>query len=216
MSYQAILFDMDGTLLNTVADLTDAVNHTMELFQLPLRTQQEVVAATGNGARRLVADCLAEGENTPRFEEIFAEYKSYYHAHSCIKTAPYAGLVDLLDHLRHAGCKVAIVSNKPDEATRELAQKFFPGVPAFGQRMGIPHKPAPDMVYHALSALGVEKEKAVYIGDSEVDAATARNADVAHIGVSWGFRSRQWLIEHGVEQIADTAEELEKMIAQND
>ena len=206
--YTTYLFDLDGTLLDTAQDLTDAVNYIVTKYGYPACSYQQVVDATGNGARELIGGCLPEGTNTAEFDKILEEYKAYYEAHSCIKTAPYEGVLPLLKTLKDRGCKVGIVSNKPHGAVVELAAKFFPGIPAFGERAGIPRKPAPDMVYAALAELGAEKEGAVYIGDSEVDVATAKNADRPLIAVSWGFRSRELLMECGAEQIADRREEV--------
>ena len=206
--YTTYLFDLDGTLLDTAQDLTDAVNYTMTKYGYPACTRQQVVDATGNGARELIGGCLPEGEATAGFEEILEEFRTYYEAHSCIKTAPYDGIMPLLETLKDKGCKVGIVSNKPHGAVQELAAKFFPDIPAFGERAGIPRKPAPDMVYAALTELGAEKEGAVYVGDSEVDVATAKNAAMPLIAVSWGFRSRELLESCGAVQIADTVEEV--------
>ena len=208
MKYKAILFDMDGTVLDTIDDLRDAVNHTLTLYGYPVCDTQQVKDATGNGARNLIAGCLPWGEATPNFEAILTEYKSYYAAHARIKTKPYEGIVALLDELQANGCKVAIVSNKPDGAVKALAAQFFPEIPAFGEA-GLPRKPAPDMVYHALEVLGADKENAVYIGDSEVDVATARNAGMDMIAVSWGFRSREHLARNGAQSIADTIAQLQ-------
>ena len=202
--YTTYLFDMDGTLLDTAQDICDAVNHTMEVCGHSLCTLEKVIAATGNGARNLVADCLPEGDKTAGFEEIFEEFKTYYTAHYCVKSRPYDGIPALLEQLKAQGANIAIVSNKPHAAAQELAEKFFPGIPTFGQRSGIPHKPAPDMVDAALRELGMEKENVVYVGGSEVDVATAENAGTALIAVSWGFRSRELLETLGVMQIADT------------
>lgn len=209
MKYHTCLFDMDGTVLDTVADLRDALNHTLMRYGYPACDTQRVMAATGNGARSLVAALLPQGEATPAFEAIFSDYKAYYAAHSCVKTAPYPEITALLQTLREGGCKVAIVSNKPDGAVKELAARFFPGVPAFGEA-GLPRKPAPDMVFHALRVLGAARENAVYIGDSEVDVATAQNAGLDMIAVSWGFRSRSQLAQCGASTIVDSVAELRK------
>lgn len=206
--YTTYLFDMDGTVLDTAQDICDAVNHTLDLFGQPLRSLEKVMAATGNGARNLMAECLSDGDKTAQFEEIFAEFMTYYTANSCVKSCPYVGIPALLEKLKGKGANIAIVSNKPHAAVLELAEKFFPGIPAFGQRSGIPHKPAPDMVYAALEELGVEKEGAVYVGDSEVDVATAKNAGMPLIAVSWGFRSRALLESLGAAQIADKVEDI--------
>ena len=202
--YKTYLFDMDGTVLDSAQDIADAVNHTLDMYGQPLCSLEKVMAATGNGARNLMAECLSDGDKTAQFEEIFAEFMSYYTANACVKSCPYAGIPALLEQLQAQGANVAIVSNKPHVAACELAEKFFPGIPTFGQRSGIPHKPAPDMVDAALKELGVEKEGTVYIGDSEVDVATAENAGTALIAVSWGFRSRALLESLNATQIADT------------
>lgn len=211
MTYKTCLFDMDGTVLDTIADLRDAVNHTLALYGHPACDTQRVKDATGNGARNLIAHCLPQGEATPDFEAIFSAYKSYYAAHSCIKTAPYEGITALLQELQEDGCKVAIVSNKPDGAVKELAARFFPGIPAFGEA-GLPRKPAPDMVYHALDVLGADRANAAYIGDSEVDVATAKNAGLELIAVSWGFRSRAHLVQSGAVTIVDSVAELREKV----
>lgn len=211
MTYKTCLFDMDGTVLDTIADLRDAVNHTLALYGYSACDTQRVRDATGNGARDLIARCLPQGEATPDFEAIFSAYKAYYAAHSCLKTAPYEGITALLQELREDGCKVAIVSNKPDGAVKELAARFFPGIPAFGEA-GLPRKPAPDMVYHALDVLGADRANAAYIGDSEVDVATAKNAGLELIAVSWGFRSRAHLVQSGAVTIVDSVAELREKV----
>ena len=206
--YTTYLFDMDGTVLDTAHDLTDAVNYILDKYGYPACSRPAVVAATGNGARELVAGCLPEGEKTAQFETIVEHFRTYYEAHSCIKTGPYDGIPALLEQLKAQGANIAIVSNKPHGAVQELAAKFFPGIPAFGERSGIARKPAPDMVFAALDALGAEKDGAVYIGDSEVDVATVQNADMPLIAVSWGFRSRALLESLGATQIADTVADI--------
>lgn len=208
MGYATYLFDMDGTLLNTLADLTAAVNHTLEQYGYPRRTIEQVRKGLGNGAAKLVAAMLPQGEETPGFADIMRDYRAWYQAHACVETCPYPGVPEMLKRLRQRGCKVAIVSNKPHGAACELAERFFPGVPTFGERPETPRKPAPDMVFHALAALGAGKENAVYVGDSEVDVQTARNAGLPVIGVAWGFRGREALAAAGAETIVDTAAEL--------
>ena len=208
MGYATYLFDMDGTLLNTLADLTAAVNHTLEQYGYPRRTIEQVRKGLGNGAVKLMAAMLPQGEETPGFADIMRDYRAWYQAHACVETCPYPGVPEMLERLRQRGCKVAIVSNKPHGAACELAERFFPGVPTFGERPETPRKPAPDMVFHALAALGTGKEGTVYVGDSEVDVQTARNAGLPVIGVAWGFRGREALAAAGAETIVDTAAEL--------
>ena len=208
MTYKTYLFDMDGTLLDTVEDLTAAVNHTLTQYGYPTRSQEQVRKGLGNGAVKLMAAMLPEGETTPGFADIMRDYRAWYQAHACVRTQPYPGVPALLERLRQAGCKVAIVSNKPHGAACELAEQFFPGVPTFGESPATPRKPAPDMVLHALAALGADKDTAVYVGDSEVDVQTARNAGLSLIAVSWGFRGREALAAAGAENIVDSAAEI--------
>ena len=208
MGYATYLFDMDGTLLDTLADLTAAVNHTLARYGYPRRTIEQVRKGLGNGAVKLMAAMLPQGEETPGFADIMRDYRAWYQAHACVETCPYPGVPEMLKRLRQRGCKVAIVSNKPHGAACELAERFFPGVPTFGERPETPRKPAPDMVFHALAALGAGKENAVYVGDSEVDVQTARNAGLPVIGVAWGFRGREALAAAGAETIVDTVAEL--------
>lgn len=205
MKYKAVLFDMDGTLLDTLADMAAAVNHILSVHGYPLRTVEEVRAFVGNGARKLMERALPPDVTGDAFEALLEEYRQWYEAHACVKTAPYPGVPAVLAALHRTGVRCAVVSNKPDGATRELAARFFPGLPAFGQQDGIPAKPAPDMVYHALAELGVEASAAAYVGDSEVDVALARNAGLPLIAVSWGFRGREALEEAGAALVVDDA-----------
>lgn len=205
MKYKAVLFDMDGTLLDTLADMAAAVNHILSVHGYPLRTEEEVRAFVGNGARKLMERALPPDVTGEAFEALLEEYRQWYEAHACVKTAPYPGVPAVLAALHRAGVRCAVVSNKPDGATRELAARFFPGLPAFGQQDGIPAKPAPDMVYHALAELGVEASAAAYVGDSEVDVALARNAGLPLVAVSWGFRGREALEEAGAALVVDDA-----------
>ncbi len=206
--FDAVLFDMDGTVLNTIDDINDAVNHTLTAYGLPTVSLQRVIDAIGNGARELIAGCLDMGAQTPDFDTIVPAYQAYYRAHSVIKTAPYAGILPLLDELQSRGVKVAIVSNKTHLTVLKLAEQFFPGVFAMGNQEGIACKPAPDMLYHTLDLLGVEKGRAIYVGDSEVDVWTTQNAAMRLAAVSYGFRTRERLISEGAETICDTVEEL--------
>lgn len=205
MKYKAVLFDMDGTLLDTLADMAAAVNHILSVHGYSLRTVEEVRAFVGNGARKLMERALPPDVTGDAFEALLEEYRQWYEAHACVKTAPYPGVPAVLAALHRAGVRCAVVSNKPDGATRELAARFFPGLPAFGQQDGIPAKPAPDMVYHALAELGVEASAAAYVGDSEVDVALARNAKLPLVAVSWGFRGREALEEAGAALVVDDA-----------
>ena len=203
MKYKAILFDLDGTLLDTLEDMADALNRTMDRFQLPHRSLREVRSFVGNGAKRLVA--LATGAEGERLEEILAVYKEDYDRNYLIKTAPYPGIMALLDRLHEAGCLVGIVSNKPDSTVQSLAEALFEGKAdiSVGEKSGIRRKPAPDTVLAAMEALGVTKAEAVYVGDSEVDVMTACAAGVPCISVTWGFRDRDVLEAAGAETFAE-------------
>ena len=206
---RAVLFDMDGTLLDTLEDMRDSVNHVLTAHGYPARTLEEVRAFVGNGAGKLMRRALPDTVGEEEFAALLAEYKAWYQAHNCIKTRPYPGIPEMLKKLQKSGVRVAIVSNKPDPTTRALAERFFPGVPAFGQRDDLPPKTAPDLVLRALEELGCPRESAIYVGDSEVDIQTARNCAMSFIGVSWGFRGRESLLAIAPQAIVvDKAEEI--------
>lgn len=206
---RAVLFDMDGTLLDTLEDLQDAVNHVLLAHGYPERTREEIRAFVGNGAAALMRRALPETVSEEEFAAILAEYRAWYQSHNCIKTRPYDGVPELLTRLQSARIKVGIVSNKPDETTRTLAQRFFPDVPAYGQVADLPPKPAPDMIFRALEEMGCRKEDAVYVGDSEVDIQTAQNCPMEYIGVSWGFRGREKLLSAAPHAtVVDSCQEL--------
>lgn len=180
-----ILFDLDGTLLDTLDDLTDSTNHVLSQFGYPARTKEEVRRFVGNGAGVLMAKAVPEGNDSAG---PLAAFREYYASHCRIKTKPYDGICEALDILK---CRypIAIVSNKPDSAVKPLCADFFPGIHAQGQTDTIPRKPAPDMVYTAMEAIGASK--CIYVGDSEVDVLTGRNAGVPVLSVLWGFRSKE-------------------------
>lgn len=205
-----ILFDLDGTLLDTLEDLTDAVNHTMERFGYPRRTREEVRRFVGNGAARLLQLSVPQGED---WEAPLAEFQRFYRDHCQEKTAPYPGIPEALALLstRHP---VAIVSNKPDAAVKALCARAFPGIPAQGEQPGCPRKPAPDMVYAAMERIGADR--CIYVGDSEVDVLTAQNTGVPCLSVLWGFRDEEELSGAGSRRFCKSPGEmpalLEKMI----
>ena len=195
MKYKTFLFDMDGTTMNTLDDLHDAVNRALCLHGYPVRTAEQIRDATGNGAKDLIAQNLPQGFHTPDFDAVFADYRDWYVAHSCDKTVPYPGTVEALRELQRRGAKVAVISNKNDPAVQALGKKYFPDIPVLGEIPPMPRKPAPDMIDYMLDKLGVSGEDAVYVGDSEVDIVTAQNSRMDFIGVSWGFRGREKLLE---------------------
>ena len=217
MAYRAVLFDMDGTVLNTLEDLYNAVNRSLAEFALPEVTREQVRAALGNGAARLIAACVPAGTDPALTERVLAWYKPWYDAHCRVFTAPYPGILPLMERLRAQGLRLAIISNKPDGAVRELAAAFFPGLldAAVGESPAVQRKPNPDAVLAAARQMGLSPAECLYVGDSEVDVATARNAAMPCAAVSWGFRSREQLLAAGAPFIAETAEELAAFIENN-
>lgn len=214
MSYKAVLFDMDGTLLDTLEDLCDSTNHALAQMGYPLRGIEEIRRFIGNGAEKQIRRAVPEGTSEGKIMETLAAFRAYYQDHCQIKTKVYDGLLDVLSELKEKGVKMAVVSNKPDAAVKKLSREYFGDRLdyAIGPSDGVRCKPYPDMVEEALKALGVEKKDAVFVGDSEVDVQTGLNAGLDVIAVSWGFRSREVVIEAGAKMIADDAGELEKFI----
>ena len=214
MSYKAVLFDMDGTLLDTLEDLCDSTNHALAQMGYPLRGIEEIRRFIGNGAEKQIRRAVPEGTSEGKIMETLAAFRAYYQDHCQIKTKVYDGLLDVLSELKEKGVKMAVVSNKPDAAVKKLSREYFGDRLDFavGPSDGVRCKPYPDMAEEALKALGVEKKDAVFVGDSEVDVQTGLNAGLDVIAVSWGFRSRKVVIEAGAKMIADDASELEKLI----
>ncbi|MBQ8552147.1 MAG: HAD family hydrolase [Clostridia bacterium] len=214
MPYKLAIFDLDGTILSTLDDLTDSTNHALAVNGLPIRTTNEIRSFVGNGARLLIERAVPKGCPMDVTDKVFDEFRSYYAAHSDIKTCPYDGILDMLHELRKNGCRTAVLSNKPDFAVQTLCKQYFDGLLDFaaGEKNGIPRKPAPDSVNAILSELSVDRQDTVYIGDSDVDIDTAKNAGMDCISVDWGFRDRDFLLAHGAKNIASTAKELEAKI----
>lgn len=217
MKYKAVLFDMDGTVLDTLGDLAAAVNHTLREFSMPERSIAEVAAALSNGAAYLIAHTVPAGTPKELTDKVLAAYAPYYDAHCDILTGPYDGIVPLMEKLRDRGVKLAVISNKQDTAVKPLAEKYFPGLLeiAVGESTEVRRKPNPDAVLAALRHIGVEREDAIYVGDTEVDFQTARNAGMECASVDWGFRTREQLVEIGAEHIFDTVQELEEYLLKN-
>jgi len=209
-SFDTVIFDMDGTTLNTIEDLSDSVNFILTKYGYPNRTLEEIKSFVGNGVANLIERSIPDGRNNPNFENCLSEYKDYYRDNMQNKTAPYDGIIELLKELRKKNYKLAIVSNKFDKAAKELNTKYFGGCidVAIGESGNIKKKPAPDGVFKALKELNSTPKKAVYVGDSEVDVKTAQNAGLICIGVTWGFRDRKVLEKMGADFIIDKPEEL--------
>ncbi len=214
MKYELAVFDMDGTILNTLDDLTDATNHALRVFGYPEHSIEEVRFFVGNGIAKLIERATPEGVSEEDMAKVRAEFMDYYKIHSADKTGPYPGITDLLKRLRAAGVKTAVVSNKPDPAVRDLCKTYYDGLfdAAVGDMEGQAVKPAPDMCLKVFKELGMGPGKAVYIGDSDTDIQTARNVGLDEILVSWGFRGRQFLTEHGAKIICDTPDEVYDVI----
>ena len=205
-----ILFDLDGTLLDTLDDLADAVNHTLTEFGYPVRSREEVRRFVGNGARRLIEQAVPDNGDVEDALEVF---QKYYREHCQIKTKPYDGILEALEVLGRK-YPLAIVSNKPDAAVKTLCPQYFPGIYARGESVDCPRKPAPDMVFKAMEAIGVER--CIYVGDSEVDVLTAKNAGVPCLSVLWGFRDREEMEAVGGDHFClaprDLADAIEEML----
>ena len=208
-----ILFDLDGTLLNTLEDLLDATDYALEVCGYPKRTLPELRRFVGNGAENQIRMSLPEGASPEEVQRVLKIYKPYYTEHCQVKTRPYDGILEALAVLKEK-YPIAVVSNKPDAAVKALCAELFPGIFALGEAPDCPRKPAPDMVFKACRAIGADT--CVYVGDSEVDVRTAKNAGVPCLSVLWGFRDREEIEaaggEHFCEKPIDLIEKIEEII----
>lgn len=197
-----VIFDLDGTLLDTLEDLTDSVNYAMQKYGFPTHTIEEVRTFVGNGAPKLLERSIPQGVENPAYEEALAAFKAHYAEHCEDKTKPYAGVPEMLARLKTEGYHLAVVSNKFDGAVKKLCQKYFGEFisVSIGESAKVKRKPAPDTVYRALRELGCDASDAVYVGDSEVDIRTAKNAGLPCISVTWGFRSAEKLRSEGAAE----------------
>ena len=193
------IFDMDGTLLNTIEDLTDSVNYILDMYNMPQRTVEEVMHFVGSGSGKLIERAIEGGRENKLFDRILEDYEKYYCDHCNIKTGPYKHIPELLKELKARGYKLAIVSNKPMDAVKELAEKYFNEYvdTAIGVTKDLKRKPAPDECLEAMRELGVQKEECIYVGDSEIDHMTAQNTGLPCISCLWGFRTKEELLKAG-------------------
>lgn len=207
-----IIFDLDGTLLDTLEDLSDSVNYVLTKNGFAPRTPDEVRSFLGNGAEYLIRKSLPENKVDEVFDTCFAEYKAYYKTHSQIKTKPYDGVISLLRLLRESGYYLAVVSNKPHFAVEILCRDYFGDLMSIstGEKEGIARKPAPDAIFAIMKEL--DCQNAIFVGDTEVDIMTAENAKIPSVIMTWGFRSREQLTEAGAVNLADNADELQSKI----
>lgn len=215
---RAVVFDLDGTLLNTLEDLANATNWALQHNGLPERTIDEVRRFVGNGVRRLIERAVPADTEAALLEQVFADFKTYYVSHCQDCTCLYDGIPEMLEQLKAGGYKMAIVSNKLQAGVDELYEFYFRETieVAVGEREGIRRKPAPDMVETALKELGISADEAVYVGDSDVDLQTARNSGLACISVLWGFRDRDFLVEHGATCMVERPAEIVSLLNQQE
>ena len=208
--FDTYIFDLDGTLLSSLDDLAASTNYALRWAGMPERTTEEVRMFVGNGVKLLMERAIPDGQQNPRFEEVYAKFREHYLKHNLDRTRPYEGVIGMLRELKQRGKKLAIVSNKFYAATQELAHHFFADTieVAIGERENIRKKPAPDTVLEALRQLGASKESAVYVGDSDVDVMTAKNSGLPCISVLWGFRDKEFLIKHGATLFVEKPQEI--------
>lgn len=212
---QAVIFDLDGTLLDTLGDLRGAVNASLAMRSLPPRSLEEVRAFVGNGVRNLMKRALPQGTPDEEIDHALADFKAYYAQHLCDETRPYDGIPELLSQLRQRGIKTAVLSNKLDSASKQLIEHYFPGQidVVFGERAGVPRKPDPASCNEVVDLFGVPKEQILYVGDSDVDMQTAKNAGLTAVGVTWGFRERRVLLDSGADVLIDRPAQLLDLLA---
>lgn len=208
--YATYIFDLDGTLLNTLDDLMLSCNYALRTNSMPERTKEEVRQFVGNGVKKLMERAIPNGLNNKKFQSTYDTFRTYYLKHGFDNTKPYDGITELLVRLKSKGCNIAVVSNKFDAATKKLCNHFFHDnvAVAIGESEGVNKKPAPDTVIKALKELGVSKENAVYVGDSDVDIETAKNSGLPCISVLWGFRDKDFLLKHGATTFVSTPDEI--------
>lgn len=218
MRYKLAIFDLDGTILNTLEDLADSLNYALEESGYPKRTIDEVRQFVGNGIRKLMERGVPKGTSKEAVDQVHERFTGHYKVHCADKTRPYDGIMEMLQDLRRAGCQTAVVSNKADYGVQELCGQYFKGMfdVAVGERPGILKKPAPDSVNEVLRLLDTDRQDAVYIGDSEVDIETAANAGMDHIIVDWGFRDEEFLKARGAKRMVSNPGEIEKIVLGGD
>lgn len=222
MKYSLAIFDMDGTILNTLDDMSDSLNHILTLHNLQNHSLEEVKYMVGNGIPRLIERAIPNGKQNSKYEEILSQFIEYYENHCAIKTAPYDGIVECIKKIRQKGVKVAVNTNKIEPAAIALCNDYFPNLFDIisGSKKGMPPKPAPNGIYEILERAKMnlqdvkKNHSAVFIGDSDVDLKTGMNAGLDVIGVDWGFRGRKFLEENGAPRVVDNADELFELIVE--
>ena len=212
--YKAIIFDLDGTLLDTLADLAEGTNYALRVNGFPERTIDEIRRFVGNGARKLIERAVPDGQIEAALEKVRQDFDIYYKVHCKDHTGPYPGIMEMLQELVQQGYALGVVSNKPDFAVQELIPEYFPDIFASvsGERQGVAKKPAPDLIREAMKNLQADSSNAVYVGDSEVDLEAAVNAGIPCISVAWGFKGRRFLEEQHAGMIIETPAEIQKYL----
>ena len=212
--FDAVIFDLDGTLLYTLDDVTDSMNYMLKKHNFTLRSKDEIKSFVGEGAGKLMELAIPGGRSNPEFGKCLEDYFAHYFANMQKKTYPFEGIPETVRKLYEGGCKIAVVSNKIDKATKELTHVYFGDYikVAIGQSGNIASKPAPDTVIQALEELGVAADKALYVGDMEIDIETARNSGTSSVAVTWGYRDRKVLEYSGAEYIIDKPQELLEIV----
>lgn len=213
MRYKTFIFDLDGTLLNTLDDLAASTNYALRQFEMKEHPVESIRQFVGNGVGKLIERAIPDGKDNPLYDDVLDTFRKHYMNHSLDTTRPYDGVDKMLRDLKQSGCRIAVVSNKFLAATQELCQHFFPDTVevAIGEHENIRRKPAPDTVREALQRLGEGSDDAVYVGDSEVDIATAKNSGLPCISVLWGFRDRDFLLSHGATTFVTTPSDIVSM-----
>lgn len=213
--FDTLIFDLDGTLINSLKDLKESTNYALKQFGYEQKSIEEIRNYVGNGVKKLIERAIPDGVNNPDYEDCLSVFKSHYKINMFNTTRPYPGIIELLKILKTKGIKTAVVSNKFDAAVKELCKNYFGTLidTAVGETEKVKKKPAPDSVLEAMKILDSNKKNSIYIGDSEVDVKTAKNAGIKCIGVCWGFRSKNILIENGADYLVETPEEILKIIS---
>lgn len=223
MKYELIIFDMDGTILNTIEDLTDCANHFCAQYGFKTHTYDEFKFFVGNGIPKMIQRALPKDIAPELYEKILSDYLEYYPKHSAEKTRAYDGIIECIKNLKKAGLTIAVNTNKIESAAIDLCNDYFPNLFDIisGSRKGVPPKPAPDGIFEILEKFGINRKEyinsgkkipACYIGDSDVDLQTGINSGLDFIGVDWGFRGKDFLFQHGAQKVLETAQELSEYI----
>lgn len=215
MNYTTVIFDLDGTLTDTLDDLTNGVNYALSRFDFPKRSRDEIRSFVGNGVKRLINLSVPDGTDEETAARVLKAFREYYPLHSMEKTKPYDGITELVSLLKNKGVKIGVVSNKTEDAVIKIVDYYFGNIfdSVSGQVDGRPQKPAPDGVLHTMDELSADKTKTIYVGDSDVDCMTAHNASIPVIGVSWGFRDRSVLEANGADFIAENPSDIARIVS---